>query len=325
MASPQPNRNFAIISNEILEAKAAHKVTEAEARVIDVVLRETWGRPGAPKMAPLSNADVGRLASGVSGDFASRVINRLVKRCVLKREDRDGVRFIGIQKDYDCWLQATPKQLTLDLGEKSVDKSRDRPTPPPTSRPGGGRTSSPTPPPTSRPTYKVRKAEPSSTCGSPKTTEKTEKTKKTETDDHLAPVAAVFSRLLPAEKASDFARRYRAKTGSVPRALEVARHVAREAARSKVADVEGLIGFALSLADPVTVHGKGAYPEETLLEERTRAAKGRAPPDEELAAQAKARDGARAARAALDRPTKPSPLGDLLATAMPAEPARSGT
>ncbi len=102
MASPQTDKGYTRISNELLEAILKHSFTGNEQKVIFYVIRETYGWDR--KKAPISFGMISRY-TGISRRNAIRVCLSLEKRGVLFFEG-NGVKhahIMGLQKNYDLW------------------------------------------------------------------------------------------------------------------------------------------------------------------------------------------------------------------------------
>lgn len=109
MASPQKERGFAPIANELLEALARHQTVGLSARILLWVARNTYGRRdvGSARNRKTCEYTWTRVADEIKGhrQHVSRAGNSLLSDGLLVK-DRDGN--IGLQKDYDQWA-AGPK------------------------------------------------------------------------------------------------------------------------------------------------------------------------------------------------------------------------
>lgn len=104
MASPQKERGFAPIANELLEAMAKYPTMGLSARITLWVARNTYGRreAGQDRNQKTCAFTWTQIADSIetTRQHVSRAGNDLVKKRVLLI-DREGK--IGLQKDYDNW------------------------------------------------------------------------------------------------------------------------------------------------------------------------------------------------------------------------------
>ena len=109
MASPQLERGFMRLSNELAEAIARAPLNGAQFRIIMVILRECFGRNGGRKVAPLSLAKIAD-RTGLDCRNVQREVNRLLKAGVLTRQSNGGRNLYGTQKDYERWQLPSPRK-----------------------------------------------------------------------------------------------------------------------------------------------------------------------------------------------------------------------
>ncbi|MGE4296829.1 MAG: replication protein [Desulfovibrionaceae bacterium] len=121
MACPQKENGFAPLANELLEALARAQLSGRERRIIDVVLRQTYG--WSRKSARIANADYAA-RTGLTKKACSELVNGLADKGVLLVE-RSGPRahaVVALNKDYEQWrgLEGTPNN-------GDIPKKRDTP------------------------------------------------------------------------------------------------------------------------------------------------------------------------------------------------------
>lgn len=106
MASPQLDKGFARIANELLDALVRARFTATELRVLLAVLRRTYGRPGSPKVAPISVREIAG-AVGCTAAATKRTVRDLIATRALVVSSAStprSSRSIGIGKDYETWV-----------------------------------------------------------------------------------------------------------------------------------------------------------------------------------------------------------------------------
>jgi len=119
MASPQLEDGYTRIANELLEAKAKARFSAAEHSVLDVVLRECYGRNGGQKECFLSFADISTKTSLPSSTTAW-AITRLCRRNVLIRDRHTYPPKTSVQKDYERWK---PQEIVGKKATRNCDES----------------------------------------------------------------------------------------------------------------------------------------------------------------------------------------------------------
>lgn len=106
VADVQCEKGYTKIADELLEAFASTPLTGAQRRIIDVVLRETYGWDR--KEHPLTYKDIAS-ASGMSVKTVQKWVPVLLEWMILKRDSNGR---IGLQKDYDLWIAQPKKRPT---------------------------------------------------------------------------------------------------------------------------------------------------------------------------------------------------------------------
>ena len=113
MANPQKENGFTSIANEILEALARLKIYSYERRLVDVIIRKTYGfidKTGKHKIWDRISYSQFSNATGINVSHISRTIKRLeedkiiLRNSIISRKTGDpyAVEY-RLQKDYDKW------------------------------------------------------------------------------------------------------------------------------------------------------------------------------------------------------------------------------
>lgn len=103
MNGPQLENGYTRIANELLEALAKVKLNGSQHRIIDVILRNTYGY--SKKTASLSDGYLSK-ATGLHPKLINREINTLIKSNLLYVESKGNftnARVLGINKNYNSW------------------------------------------------------------------------------------------------------------------------------------------------------------------------------------------------------------------------------
>lgn len=104
MANPQLEEGFTRIANVILDALARTKLNGSQHRIIDVIIRNTYGYN--KKIAMLSDSYISK-ATGIHPKQINREINNLVTMGIVVVEykgDYNSPRRIGLNKNFDNWI-----------------------------------------------------------------------------------------------------------------------------------------------------------------------------------------------------------------------------
>jgi phage replication O-like protein O len=122
VASPQLENGYTRIANELLEAKAKARFSAAEHSVLDVVLRECYGRNGGQKECFLSFEGIST-KTGLPESTTSWAITRLCRRNVLIRDRHTYPPKTSIQKDYEQWK---PQEIVGKKATRNCDESHKK-------------------------------------------------------------------------------------------------------------------------------------------------------------------------------------------------------
>ena len=126
MANPQKENGFTAIANEILEALARLCISSYERRIIDVIIRKTYGfidnRGIHKKWDRISYSQFSN-ATGINITHISRTLKKLEEKNLILRDPvisrKTGkpyaVRYC-FQKDYDEWNKEVYTPSSTDLG-----------------------------------------------------------------------------------------------------------------------------------------------------------------------------------------------------------------
>ena len=121
MASPQKENGYTSIANELLEQIYRRRFSASQLKILLLVIRFTYGFNR--KTATLSNTFIA-VGTGMHEITVSKEVGTLLRDNVLKLYKKPSFhssRIIGINKDYDSWLNH------LELAEAlSVSKIFDR-------------------------------------------------------------------------------------------------------------------------------------------------------------------------------------------------------
>jgi phage replication O-like protein O len=122
VASPQLEDGYTRIANELLEAKARAHFSAAEHSVLDLVLRECYGRNGGQKECFLSFEGIST-KTGLPESTTSWAITRLCRRNVLIRDRHTYPPKTSIQKDYEQWK---PQEIVVKKATRNCDESHKK-------------------------------------------------------------------------------------------------------------------------------------------------------------------------------------------------------
>ena len=119
MANPQKENGYTSISNEILEALARLNVPASERRIVDVIIRKTWGyidNNGNKKIWDRIAYSQFSNYTGIPKQNVHRAVNKLLYKMVIERKpcSKRGDYEYRLQKDYDKWIGLSSKQTTKD-------------------------------------------------------------------------------------------------------------------------------------------------------------------------------------------------------------------
>ena len=127
MAEPQLENGYTRIANEILEALARLNVPASERRIVDVIIRKTWGyidNNGNKKIWDRIAYSQFSNYTGMSKQNVHRAVKGLLDKMVIERKpcSKRGDYEYRLQKDYDKWIGLSSKQTTK-LYSKQTTKS----------------------------------------------------------------------------------------------------------------------------------------------------------------------------------------------------------
>lgn len=127
---PQLENGYTRIANELLEVIPQLGLPASARAVLDHVIRETYGRPGAPKFALFTTATVA-LAKGLNQSTVRRDILLLLEAEILEsrpppRQGRGkGLRVLSVQKDYRRWHWASGRSSKfVRAGSRKAPRAR---------------------------------------------------------------------------------------------------------------------------------------------------------------------------------------------------------
>ena len=117
--SPQLENGFTRVANEILEALARIDLPSYERRVVDVIIRKTWGfvdKNGNHKIWDRIPYSQFVNFTGIRRQHIHRSILKLLDKRVIERRPRSkrGDYEYRLQKDYDKWVGLSPIRVTKE-------------------------------------------------------------------------------------------------------------------------------------------------------------------------------------------------------------------
>ena len=120
MASPQKENGYTSIANELLEQLCRRRFSASQLKILLLVIRFTYGFNR--KTAALSNTFISA-GTGMHEITVSKEVGTLLRDNVLKLYKNPSFhssRVIGINKDYDGWLNHLELATALTLSENCV-------------------------------------------------------------------------------------------------------------------------------------------------------------------------------------------------------------
>ena len=111
MARPQTEEGHTKIANELMDALMRVNFSSYERRVLDCVLRKTYGWN---KKADRISYTQFEEATGLNRWHVARALGHLITRNVIAVSGNGHKLEYGLQKDYELW-QSLPKQVTKSL------------------------------------------------------------------------------------------------------------------------------------------------------------------------------------------------------------------
>lgn len=125
MASPQKENGHLRMATELVLVFCIYRLSGQEWQVLWVILRKTWG--WNKKKDRISLSQISELTS-MNRPGVVRIINKLIKRGVLKKENSAGINAYTFNKNYEEWqgmTKAAMEVLSKMIPPKNVDKSVD--------------------------------------------------------------------------------------------------------------------------------------------------------------------------------------------------------
>ena len=129
MASPQKENGHLRLATELVLVFCIYRLSGQEWQVLWVILRKTWGWNKKKDRISLSQI-AGFTSMNRSG--VVRILNKLIKRGVLKKENSAGINAYTFNKNYEEWqgmtkvaMEVLSKMIPPKNVHNSVDKSVD--------------------------------------------------------------------------------------------------------------------------------------------------------------------------------------------------------
>ena len=125
MASPQKENGHLRMATELVLVFCIYRLSGQEWQVLWVILRKTWG--WNKKKDRISLSQISELTS-MNRPNVVRILNKLIKRVVLKKENSAGINAYTFNKNYEEWqgmTKAAMEVLSKMIPPKNVDKSVD--------------------------------------------------------------------------------------------------------------------------------------------------------------------------------------------------------
>jgi hypothetical protein len=129
MANPQPDKHFIMISTELFEAIMKTRIPSVARMVFDYIIRMTYGyklkefETTHYKIANDLKLKQQRVNEGLIWLVKHNIINNTVQRVGLSRNNKT---ILGIQKDYERWINNTEKRV--DTEKRVVNNTEIRKT-----------------------------------------------------------------------------------------------------------------------------------------------------------------------------------------------------
>jgi phage replication O-like protein O len=119
--SPQLENGFLRIANELHEAILSADLTKREMKVLQVIIRMTYGFQ--KKEDDIAASQIGK-ACRIGSSHVTEALNSLAKKKVItKRRGWHGC-IVGVQKDYSAWpMDEMPSEYTKGAKHKAVSQS----------------------------------------------------------------------------------------------------------------------------------------------------------------------------------------------------------
>ena len=128
MADVQPENGYTKIANELIEALARAKLNGTQRRILDIIIRSTYG--WNKKSHPISLTFIEQ-GTGIDKTQIKRELKTLIQKQIVKvyvEPDFNNPREIGINKDYDKWgVISTQGTKKPPVGEKAYTQGTKKP------------------------------------------------------------------------------------------------------------------------------------------------------------------------------------------------------
>lgn len=130
MASPQTEKGYTQIANEILEALARAPIPSLPRRLLDVILRQTYGFHR--KETAITDQKFSKMTH-LPDDVIVEQLNALINRKIIKYQKIDDKEIYGFNKDYDEWqfpeeeeFDTNTKENGFDIGDEARNQFKFR-------------------------------------------------------------------------------------------------------------------------------------------------------------------------------------------------------
>lgn len=120
MANPQKENGHVSVANDIWEALCRADIPGRQRRVLDVIIRKTWGWNKKHDLIPLSQLSE---MTGIRRPHVCQLLNWLKAANMIVRDDTGKT---SIQKDYEAWLVPPKGVPPKGLGSPARGTSRRR-------------------------------------------------------------------------------------------------------------------------------------------------------------------------------------------------------
>jgi phage replication O-like protein O len=123
MANPQRENGHTRIANEILEALARTRLNDESRRVLDVILRKTYGFNKKQDAISLSQFV---LATSLMKSCVCRAVKRLINMNIIIKIANGDITMYQFNKDFDTW-KSLAKLLTLAKPLMTISETANKP------------------------------------------------------------------------------------------------------------------------------------------------------------------------------------------------------
>lgn len=101
MASPQKERGYSPIANELLDAIIQHPFTGTELKIVMAVVRHTYGWSRAK--AQIKYYTIAKMTNTDRANVRKLTLALAEKKVIFMQECKDGSFIIGMNKNYEEW------------------------------------------------------------------------------------------------------------------------------------------------------------------------------------------------------------------------------